>query len=1200
MSRPLKPKFGLDGVYRKNSLIVSLLCLLLFLSLFTGVFAGHVKGQSTIHVDTEQKLRDAIRDAAVGVSVDITLDKDIGLTVSMLSIPANKDITLRSNGNAQFELIGVTNLNTITIEARGVLTLAGITVTHVNGAGGVGVVINSGGKLTMSSGKISGNVARGVTNSGNFTMSGGIISNSGEYGVYTTGAGSNFTMTGGEISNNRYGAYSSNIFNMTNGKISGNTGNGVYVAAGTFAMSGGEVSNNVRGVDNRGTFIMSGGKISGNTVVGNGAGVYNTNIFTMTGGEISGNTLTNSYDGGGVWNSGTFTMYGGEIANNAARNGGGVYRSSGYVNLYGGRVSGNTASNDGGGVWVVITNLDAVSVRNGVVFSGNRAYAAYNRDPIHNSVYNAYIGNNVVWTSPLTQGYNNFDISYVYGTSITTFHVTVHGSYATPSGAGNQPVRSTVTLNAGTRNGYTFSRWTVNEGGMALSNLVIATPTFTMPANNVVVTASWNTVQYSISYTLNGGTASGNPTSYNADGTFAINNPTRTGYNFLGWTVRYANGTELIGQFGYNIPSGSYGNVVFTANWGQANQYAIAYVLNGGINAVGNPTSYSVADLPRSIGNPTRAGYSFQGWTAKYSDGRADMTYPSTYYSIPSGVTGLVTLTANWTPIQYSITYTLNGGTATGNPTWYNADTATVINNPTRTGYNFIGWTVRYANDTQFTGQVDYCIPLCSYGNVAFTANWGSANQYVITYVLNGGTNAANNPLSYSVADLPRSIGVPTHAGYNFLGWTVKYSDGRADITTPTVTYSIPSGVTGLVILTANWNIVQYSITYTLNGGTVTGNPTTYNIDSTVVIENPTRAGYNFLGWTVTYANNTQYINQIGYTIPRGSYGNVVLTANWGSANEYSIAYVLNGGENAANNPASYTITALPRPITNPTRAGYNFQGWTVKYSDGRADITTPTLSYTIPSGVTGPITLTANWTPIQYTVTYALNGGTNTANNPTAYNVESTFPIAISNPTLTNYDFSGWTVRYANGTEATGQSSYRILAGTTGNIILTANWRSSSTGGGSGSDGSGGNSDGGSSDSSSGSSGQSGSSGSSSSNQQSNRNNDYYDPTGQNFTVQFVDWDGTLLKSEIVTYGGYATPPDDPSVEDFIFNGWDGSYQYVTGDTRVTALYRPITVWDDPTVLLDSLLICLGAVVSVWFAIWAYVWELLLGLLGV
>ena len=571
----INSKFGLRCANRRK-LFSSLIVMLLTFSLFIGTFAGYAEGQSTVHVSTETELREAVSNAATGVSVIIVLDRDIGLTGSTLAITANKDITLRSNGNAEFVLFGAANTNTVTVENRGVLRLVGVTIAHVSGASGVGAVVNSGGTLFMTGGKISGNSGRGVFNSGNFTMTGGVISNNGDYGVYITGANSNFTMSGGEISTNGNGVYlttSSANFNLTGGKISGNTGIGADIAGGTFTMSGGEISNNARGVDNRGTFTMSNGKIFANTIVNNhGGGVYNTGTFTMSGGEISNNVATNNYNGGGVVNSGTFTMSGGEISKNTASNGGGVYVSNGNFNLNGGKITGNTATRNGGGVWVTdtVTNFNRLTVRDGVVFSDNRALAAYNRAPEHDSIYRAYIGDNVQWSESFTQGYNNFDISYVYGTSITLFTVTVNDAYGTPTGAGSYSVGSTVTLNAGTRNGYNFNRWTVNSGGVTLSSTTSATATFTMPTNNVAVTASWNVIQYNIRYTLNSGSnAAGNPTTYNAGNIFpiAIGNPTRANYDFRGWNVTYANGTSTNFQVSYSIPAGTIGNIDLSANW---------------------------------------------------------------------------------------------------------------------------------------------------------------------------------------------------------------------------------------------------------------------------------------------------------------------------------------------------------------------------------------------------------------------------------------------------------------------------------------------------------------------------------------------------------------------------------------------------------------------------------------------------------
>ncbi|MCL2399189.1 MAG: stalk domain-containing protein [Defluviitaleaceae bacterium] len=82
-------------------------------------------------------------------------------------------------------------------------------------------------------------------------------------------------------------------------------------------------------------------------------------------------------------------------------------------------------------------------------------------------------------------------------TDLPAFEVIVHGSELPvgtafdQSGAGRYDQYQLVTIRAGARAGYLFNNWTVNVGGVTLSNINSPNATFTMPAGNVTVTANW-------------------------------------------------------------------------------------------------------------------------------------------------------------------------------------------------------------------------------------------------------------------------------------------------------------------------------------------------------------------------------------------------------------------------------------------------------------------------------------------------------------------------------------------------------------------------------------------------------------------------------------------------------------------------------------------------------------------------------------
>ena len=75
-------------------------------------------------------------------------------------------------------------------------------------------------------------------------------------------------------------------------------------------------------------------------------------------------------------------------------------------------------------------------------------------------------------------------------------------------------------------------------------------------------------------------------------------------------------------------------------------------------------------------------------------------------------------------------------------------------------------------------------------------------------------------------------------------------------------------------------------------------------------------------------------------------------------------------------------------------------------------------------------------YTPHLYGITYHLDGGTNSPDNPETYTVEDTFILKA--PTKQGYAFTGWT--YEELTKP--QKSVTIPVGTTGELEFTAHWK--------------------------------------------------------------------------------------------------------------------------------------------------------------
>jgi uncharacterized protein (TIGR02145 family) len=116
------------------------------------------------------------------------------------------------------------------------------------------------------------------------------------------------------------------------------------------------------------------------------------------------------------------------------------------------------------------------------------------------------------WYLTLTYGSKLYD----FDTSVTD-NITLLASYSdvyqvtviNGTGSGEYEAGVTVNITAYEKDGYTFSDWTSTDETVIFANSQSDTTTFTMPSNNITVSANYNT--YTIHYDLNGGTGTPPP-----------------------------------------------------------------------------------------------------------------------------------------------------------------------------------------------------------------------------------------------------------------------------------------------------------------------------------------------------------------------------------------------------------------------------------------------------------------------------------------------------------------------------------------------------------------------------------------------------------------------------------------------------------------------------------------------------------------
>ena len=521
---------------------------------------------------------------------------------------------------------------------------------------------------------------------------------------------------------------------------------------------------------------------------------------------------------------------------------------------------------------------------------------------------------------------------------------------------------------------------------------------------------------------------------------------------------------------------------------------------------------------------PVKEGYDFTGWDAEFNNIKANMT-----------------VNAQFEIKTYSVTFKDYDGTVIETQTIVHGGTAFEPTEPTRDGYTFKSWDKDFSiitADTEVTATYDI-------------------NYYNVTFVDYDGTILDTQSIAYGEGAIAPNE--PVREGYIFKGWSQTF-DTISEHTTVTAVYEIKKytvtvqdydgtvletltvehgssatptepvresytfigwdkglgNITENTTITALYEINTYTVIFKDHDGTILSTQTIEHGSSATAPEEPVREGYDFMGWSHSFDNITSdrtieatYMIKIFSVIFKDletiiseqqiAYGGSAIEPNaptraeeeWGQwifkgwdavwdfitgntvinaifdkvFNSYTVTFVDYDGTILDTQSIVHGENAtLP---TEPIREGYAFTGWDNSNEN-----------------ITGNRTITAQYQICYYTVTFVDFNGAVIDTQTVAYGSNATVPIE---PVREGHTFREWSGTWEN-----------IKKDETVTAVYDIN----------------------------------------------------------TYTVTFKDYDGSIIDTQSVSYGGNAVEPETPTREGYNFAGWDKAFTNITADTEIIATY--------------------------------------------
>lgn len=210
-----------------------------------------------------------------------------------------------------------------------------------------------------------------------------------------------------------------------------------------------------------------------------------------------------------------------------------------------------------------------------------------------------------------------------------------------------------------------------------------------------------------------------------------------------------------------------------------------------------------------------------------------------------------------------------------------------------------------------------------------------SSNNY---YYNSNASSATTNRGSVSIKTTVNSGGGWSTSNQVRIGGPTTYTYDRG---TSSKTVSYAAKLTGVDRVGKNMTVSKsvdipkldsYTVSYNSNGGW--GSPSSqtkwYGSNITLSTSTPTRTGYTFGGWATSSGGGVTYKPGATYS----SNSSITLYAVWWEWT-YTVTYNANGGSGAPGSQTKRYTQNLTLSSTRPTRANYNFLGWSTSANGG-------------------------------------------------------------------------------------------------------------------------------------------------------------------------------------------------------------------------------------------------------------------------